>query len=878
MEQLVFSGKKEEEILERIEKKAESYTPEWRFDRENPDAGTVLSMVFANMLAKSYEKMGFLPMKNKIEFFNRLGACMLPAEPSRGWVEFSAVNREAPVQEVLAGAGIICRNEEEREIYFETLDDLSVTGAALTNILFSCAKSDYIGEAYDGKKPAQDIKLFSFEKENLQEHILYFMAGRVLGIKSGGEISIKLYLRDEAVDIKKLMECLEGGGAFFEYSAGGGYYRMNPPVISEDGISFVISENDPVFEEREEMGQKGYWLRLSLPDYKKLEGFCFDRVILSSCCKKKRPEIIFAEGEEADLVEFYPFGQHFTNYSEAYIASGEVFGKRGAEITISFYMEYEEEPINGVKKESKELEWIMKKSDFKTEPEYDITIEEVVWEYYNGSGWAVIPGTEKGRRFFSYDIGRPVRGCKTISFTCPKDICPILINSKESYYVRIRVLKVNNFLKQNGKYIYPVIKNISLCYDYKAALIQADYIFTLNNKEIKEYKLSTLKKGQALIPFYGLVEEYPAVYFGFDRAFCNGIYKIMFDVGERRKQRDRPLLWEYFNGTRWKELDVVDETENFSRPGIVTILAGGDFECFELYGYRGCWLRVSDISGRGNLREKEDELPLIRGIYLNSVKVRCTSPGGEYTNAGEGRVSRMVKSMRYIRGVTNPKKMTGGRDAENMQEALKRNAGAIRHQNMAVTIRDFEEIAGFADRTIQKVKCLRGYDENEEKKSGAVTLVVLLCSYREEFRDFYEVKLKILNHLKEKINSSIWDLNRLYIREPYFIEFNVSVKIAVGGMEDVFMIKKKVQRRLEVFLDPVSGNFDNSGWDIGVLPNMQQLKNAIRGIEGVKYIKDLLVTAYLKEGSTRREIDINTMLKSRYVLPDSGCHDVIAVV
>lgn len=42
MEQLEFDQRTKEEILEQIEKKAKSYVPEWRFDKENPDIGTAL--------------------------------------------------------------------------------------------------------------------------------------------------------------------------------------------------------------------------------------------------------------------------------------------------------------------------------------------------------------------------------------------------------------------------------------------------------------------------------------------------------------------------------------------------------------------------------------------------------------------------------------------------------------------------------------------------------------------------------------------------------------------------------------------------------------------------------------------------------------------
>ena len=41
------------EIEERIEELAASYTPEWHFDREHPDIGSVIGKIFAHQMEGS---------------------------------------------------------------------------------------------------------------------------------------------------------------------------------------------------------------------------------------------------------------------------------------------------------------------------------------------------------------------------------------------------------------------------------------------------------------------------------------------------------------------------------------------------------------------------------------------------------------------------------------------------------------------------------------------------------------------------------------------------------------------------------------------------------------------------------------------------------
>ena len=42
-----FKPQSAEDIENRIEELRKSYTPEWKFDRDNPDAGSVIAQIYA---------------------------------------------------------------------------------------------------------------------------------------------------------------------------------------------------------------------------------------------------------------------------------------------------------------------------------------------------------------------------------------------------------------------------------------------------------------------------------------------------------------------------------------------------------------------------------------------------------------------------------------------------------------------------------------------------------------------------------------------------------------------------------------------------------------------------------------------------------------
>lgn len=867
MNEMIFKQQSIEEIIKKIEKKALSYTPEWRFDRENPDIGTVLSLVFANMIHGTYKKLNLVPYKNKTAFFNELDANLLPEKASWGYAAFSMVGKEAEGQEVPAGTKVVFPGGRGERINFETLNDLYAVGTQISSVIFAHGERDFIGEVYIGEGDEKRFKPFLGEGENLQEHILYFAGGRIFDLRSAGKISLKFLLGEGSLDMEEIGKALSLGDMVFEYSTGKGYREFKNTDCSQDGISFILGREDIPFEEQEERGYLSRWIRLRLKNRRLPEKFSFNKMLISSVSKKRRPEIIFSEGEEVLPDEFYPFGKRFTDYSEAYIASDEVFGKKGAQISISFYMEFERIPISETDVNEIQWEWIMKKSEIKPEPEYEILIEEAVWEYYNGKGWKRLCLKNEDVNFFPETGRETAVYSKTISFICPSDIEPILIDSKESYYIRLRITRVSNLFKLKGYFVSPIIKNLSLRYSYEAALAEPDFLFTVNNREFREFKQGIKNEGETVFPFYGIKEKNPSLYFGFDRPLRGGPIKIYFSLKEK-KGSGRNLLWEYYNGQDWKALDLTDETEGLSRSGIITFLAYDGIKKKEIFGKEKCWLRVTDIS-------QGEFFPCIQDIYMNSVKVRCISQGGEYTNIKEKNQGQLLNKLRFIKGVSNPERMMGGSDAESLKEAFKRNASYIRNQDMAITLRDFEEISRNASRSIHRVKCFSGYDENEERKSGVLTLLVLLKNYRNESREFYSVKLEIENCLKDRMNSSIRDLGQIFIRQPYFIELNVCTELAVDSMEAVFSVKKQTEKRLRDFLDPINGSFDNTGWEIGTLPDIMQLKNAISEIEGIKYINNLYVNFFLQKGRIRREVDPDRIRKSGYVLPVSGEHEII---
>ncbi len=977
------------EILKEMQKKALSYVPEWRLSMDSPDIGSALAYVYGWMISGSWEKLNYLPYKNQIAFFNSLDADMLPAVPAKGYVAFRLVNDEVEGEEVPAGMTVLspAANSREEAVSYETLDDIYVTPAEVNCVLQISRHQDFIGTLDFSNLKEEGVFLFANQSENLQSHRLYFCHDDALSISEEGKITVSFFQHREALPEQFLKMLADTNEAVFSYSSENGYVPFANKKQEGSGITFLIKKGDPPFVRRVQEGKESFWICCEIRRLESLEHFGFDAMSIASSCNRKAFDCIYANGLEMNREDFFPFGERLAEFNEVYFLSEDILRKKGADITVSFNLDFARVPLDYLETEEQQFEWVMRRADFKPDLEFDVTIQEVVWEYFNGYGWAALFEKNEYADIFSVKEGT-VGQYKKMHFVCPMDMSPILVNAREGCYIRARITKINNLYKMRGSFISPVMDQVHLQYDYTARPVSPQLVLAENNRAMEKYRF-----GSSL--FYGLPQEEEALYLGFDVPPVGGPIKMLFDFAKRNDRRNQTLLWEYAAGKdAWRELDLVDETENMSRTGIVTMMGSQDFSKRLLYGFEKYWIRILDLSAGYTDRQMRRKYPCLCGLYMNAVRIRqadraeteyfhmevyqenmqfqllhgsvisCRlmvdeagilsreelealgkahrmfpeyrkdgellrawvlweqvpdflnsksndrhyllsanegiirfgngrtgrippankednirvvyrTGGGAFTNVEAGAISQLGSSAGFINEVTNPKRLTGGSDAESLKDALRRNAAVLRHQNMAVTERDFEEIALDASRSLKRVKCFCGYDDKERKKSGAVTLVLVQQNVKDGQVRFYDIKTEVENYMEDKVYTGLLDRGSFYCIPPSFVELCVRAEVVADSLDIVFQVKKQILERLEQFLDPLTGNFNGTGWEIGTLPNSLQVQNAISDIEGLTYIKNLYISAFLGENTDRTEVDLHRIRERKYILPLNGTHEIL---
>ena len=247
--------------------------------------------------------------------------------------------------------------------------------------------------------------------------------------------------------------------------------------------------------------------------------------------------------------------------------------------------------------------------------------------------------------------------------------------------------------------------------------------------------------------------------------------------------------------------------------------------------------------------------------------------GGSSGNVPAGAIHSSRYALGLVTKIVNPMPLYGGNDMESLSAALDRTAAEFQNGGRCVTARDYEQIALQTERSLLKVKCISGYNADGEKEPGSVTLLIMLSDFAQESAGFDLVHEKLRREIDVRRAASLAP-GTCYIIHPYYIRIYVTVQVFTADSSRTFQLKEQIQRKIAEFLHPITGNFNGNGWEIGELPHRHQIENAVRSVNGVAYVKHLMMRAFVSQQQEQTELDLNHLTKLPFCLAISGTHSV----
>jgi len=631
-----IDGRTAQDIIRDIERKARIYTPEWKYEPEVMDGGGAIAEIFAQMFGETLDRLNRVPYKHYLEFLNLLGTSVQSITPAGGIAEF-IVTEGAPKNVLIKKGTQLFYDVQDEEaqtdsnrIIFETLSDFYAVPARLKAVVNVDPRRDLIEKIDFAQSPALFFQPTA--EKNIQRHRFAVASNDVFSLIHPAVIIIRLENTSLSYRNLEMLERLADPG-FARWSFFDGEKQQDfTEVYIKDGQLYLSKENGfPIQRTRlgdgdESEEEDRYWICCDMQAGINTEEIIMNKILIGSASlaeEKKggliRPEFLYANDAVLDPENGgYCFGSQLLPYDCFYIASAEVFSKRGALINIELALKTVVRQI-GVEPQGPVYDfnkkYIVEKSAQQMPQPDKIAVAKVVWEYWNGLGWANLK-VEGDLNIFADPEGK-----KRFSFTCPDDISPSLQNSLESYWIRARIVEVENQFSLYARMYLPYVESVALHFDYSSALQPADLVFSEHNCRNNFYR-----PAKGLLPmtvFQPLPEKAFAVYLVFDSPPAGYPVNLYFKI-EGQARGNRLLNFEYFASSpgsegEWRDLRVNDLTSGLTEEGLVSIYSPPDYQKHCCFGEEGYFLRITDRNL--SYAEQRGVFPLVSAILLNTVEI-----------------------------------------------------------------------------------------------------------------------------------------------------------------------------------------------------------------------------------------------------------------
>lgn len=606
-----------QEIYTKLLELAKYYVPEWN-TQGAMDVGMLLYQIFAEQMEDTIQLYHIMPERNFIAFLNILGADTLASTPATGYATIHMNKGDYTGVPIKKGTRLFCEKEGEERILYETKNDFLAVPNQIEAIYCTTSDKNFIVSAYNiENEKKEEIVLFDFnEKNNLQQYYIILCSESIFYINEKGNIMISLFYDEKKYMAQKTAEVLGNSDmVIWEVLTEQGWRRVKSVKTIDTSILLEIGFTIPVLEEKETK-QRNRFLKCTFLQKSDVP-LVIKEIKISSACNNLKANYLYYNDFLLSEENGLPFGQQYHVYDAFYINCEEAFCKKNAVITIDISIFHEQYEYDEILFE-RAIKWksIVSESAVQEPKKLPITIEEVIWEYWNGTAWKRL---FLGKEFSDFFAGEEKKREQMI-FRCPEDIEKIVVGAENGYFIRARILRISNLFAQYKYYNVPVLERITISYKDFSPQAKPDMVYIKRDME-SIWGNSTQQKEILLLP--AKQWDLPTCYIALSQAMQGGTIQMFFQNAKSDRQNAPAIKWEYFgeqNGIeKWIPLQVLDETNFFAQSGLLNYMIHCNMKRKNLFQKDCFWLRGVNTDGRyDNYNEQK---PSFTGIYFNTVKV-----------------------------------------------------------------------------------------------------------------------------------------------------------------------------------------------------------------------------------------------------------------
>ncbi|QWF77825.1 putative baseplate assembly protein [Amycolatopsis sp. CA-230715] len=287
-----------------------------------------------------------------------------------------------------------------------------------------------------------------------------------------------------------------------------------------------------------------------------------------------------------------------------------------------------------------------------------------------------------------------------------------------------------------------------------------------------------------------------------------------------------PVVVEVSEGDGWQEWSVVDHFGSSSAVDRHLMLdaTSGEFAF-------GPAVREPD----GAIRHYGAVPP--KGAVIRVRRYR--TGGGRAGNVARGAISVLASSVPFISQVENREAATGGVDGETVDAAKLRGPLALRTQERAVTVADFELLARDAAPAAARIRCVPAAEAGQGESAVRVLVVPGATADTGD-----ELRLEQLIPPRDMLAAVAGRLDerrlvgtRVVVEPPYYQGVTVVARLRASGAPEP--ARRAALEALYRYLNPLRGGPDGTGWPFGRPVQFGEVHAALTGAAGVSVVDEL---------------------------------------
>jgi predicted phage baseplate assembly protein len=246
------------------------------------------------------------------------------------------------------------------------------------------------------------------------------------------------------------------------------------------------------------------------------------------------------------------------------------------------------------------------------------------------------------------------------------------------------------------------------------------------------------------------------------------------------------------------------------------------------------------------VREPDGSLRHYGRVPPKSARLRLAEyrvGGGRRGNVAGGALRVLKSSVPYVARVSNRRPAAGGVDAEDVENAKARGPLLLRTRDRAVTAEDYEELAREAAPQAARVRCVSATADPAGTPAGTVRVLVVPAvggddSGRLRFEQLQpddEVLATIARYLDQRRVIGA----RLIVEPPYYRGVTVVARLTARPGADHERLRQDALAELFRYFHPVLGGPEGTGWPFGRPVQAGDVFAVLQRLAGCELVDDV---------------------------------------